>query len=42
MASHYDEMAKGLITVTDLSAFVLLGFVFLFVAHQRVESHRWK
>lgn len=42
MASHYDELAKGLVTVVDIAAFVLLGFVFLFIAHQRVESHRWK
>ena len=42
MIAHFDELTKGLVQATDLVWFALGTFAFLFVAQQRVESHRWR
>jgi ABC-2 type transport system permease protein len=42
MLVHFDEFAKGLVTSGDLAYFGLLMLFSLFVAQQRVESHRWR
>lgn len=42
MMVHFDEFTRGLIRSTDIAWFALLTFICLFVAQQRVESHRWR
>lgn len=42
MIAHFEEFAQGLIQTNDIAFFALMTFLFLFVAQQRVESHRWR
>ena len=42
MLVHFDEFTGGLIRSGDLAWFALVTFICLFVAQQRVESHRWR
>lgn len=41
LSSHLEGLAGGLVHTGDLAFFVLGTLFCLFVAHQRVESHRW-
>jgi len=38
---HYEKFGSALIRSNDLVYFILITAFFLFVAQQRVESHRW-
>ncbi len=42
MMVHFDEFTRGLVRSGDVAWFLLLTFAALFVAQQRVESHRWR
>lgn len=41
-SSHTDNFIKGVLTVKDFAYFVLLSFLFLFVASKTLDARRWR
>jgi ABC-2 type transport system permease protein len=42
MIAHFEKLTKGLVQTPDLAFFALLIFLFLLIAQQRVQAHRWR